>query len=130
HGAGAEMRQAMGVAVFSGMIGVTLFGLFLTPVFYVMLMKLGVKHKPAPAPEHKGGSALGSAGAAAAIVILLMAIAPARAGVLTVGPDYHQHSNSVPGEYKAVELGAWKEGQPLDTVPKGNWWEVFHDEKL
>jgi multidrug efflux pump subunit AcrB len=41
HGAGAEMRQAMGVAVFSGMIGVTLFGLFLTPVFYVMLMKLG-----------------------------------------------------------------------------------------
>src|SRR5580704_479716 len=39
-GAGAEMRQAMGIAVFSGMIGVTLFGLFLTPVFYVTLMKL------------------------------------------------------------------------------------------
>ena len=36
-GAGAEMRSAMGVAVFSGMIGVTLFGLFLTPVFYVLL---------------------------------------------------------------------------------------------
>jgi multidrug efflux pump subunit AcrB len=36
-GAGAEMRQAMGIAVFSGMIGVTLFGLFLTPVFYVLL---------------------------------------------------------------------------------------------
>jgi len=36
-GAGAEMRQAMGVAVFSGMIGVTAFGLFLTPVFYVLL---------------------------------------------------------------------------------------------
>jgi len=38
-GAGAEMRQAMGVAVFSGMIGVTVFGLFLTPVFYVEIMK-------------------------------------------------------------------------------------------
>ena len=38
-GAGAEMRQAMGVAVFAGMIGVTLFGLFLTPVFYVMLQR-------------------------------------------------------------------------------------------
>jgi multidrug efflux pump len=38
-GAGAEMRQAMGVAVFSGMIGVTIFGLFLTPVFYVEIMK-------------------------------------------------------------------------------------------
>jgi multidrug efflux pump len=39
-GAGAEMRQAMGVAVFSGMIGVTAFGLFLTPVFYVLMRRL------------------------------------------------------------------------------------------
>ena len=39
-GAGAEMRQAMGIAVFFGMIGVTAFGLFLTPVFYVLLRKL------------------------------------------------------------------------------------------
>ncbi len=57
HGAGAEMRRAMGVAVFAGMIGVTVFGLFLTPVFYSVLEKLGVR-KPAPAalpeptPEH------------------------------------------------------------------------------
>jgi multidrug efflux pump len=46
-GAGSEMRRAMGVAVFAGMIGVTVFGLFLTPVFYVVLEKLGVR-KPAP----------------------------------------------------------------------------------
>ncbi|HEV7575506.1 MAG TPA: multidrug efflux RND transporter permease subunit [Caldimonas sp.] len=39
-GAGAEMRTAMGVAVFAGMIGVTAFGLFLTPVFYVLLRRL------------------------------------------------------------------------------------------
>jgi multidrug efflux pump len=39
-GAGAEMRTAMGVAVFSGMIGVTVFGLFLTPVFYVLVRRL------------------------------------------------------------------------------------------
>lgn len=38
-GAGAEMRQAMGVAVFYGMIGVTLFGLLFTPLFYVKLTK-------------------------------------------------------------------------------------------
>lgn len=38
-GAGAEMRQAMGVAVFAGMIGVTLFGLILTPLFYYALAK-------------------------------------------------------------------------------------------
>ncbi|KAA2284120.1 efflux RND transporter permease subunit [Arenimonas fontis] len=39
-GAGYEVRQALGTAVFAGMIGVTLFGLFLTPVFYVALRKL------------------------------------------------------------------------------------------
>lgn len=44
-GAGSEMRQAMGIAVFFGMLGVTLFGLMLTPVFYVILRKLsGVRH--------------------------------------------------------------------------------------
>jgi multidrug efflux pump len=42
------MRQAMGVAVFAGMIGVTLFGLFLTPVFYLMLRRRGSR-KPAAA---------------------------------------------------------------------------------
>ncbi|WP_068873949.1 MULTISPECIES: efflux RND transporter permease subunit [unclassified Phenylobacterium] len=38
-GAGSEMRRAMGVAVFSGMLGVTLFGLMLTPVFYLLIRK-------------------------------------------------------------------------------------------
>jgi multidrug efflux pump len=37
HGAGAEMRKALGLAVFSGMIGVTVFGIFLTPVFFVLV---------------------------------------------------------------------------------------------
>jgi multidrug efflux pump len=62
-GAGAEMRHAMGIAVFFGMLGVTLFGIFLTPVFYVLLRQLTgnrplVQHgapshavaAPAPAP--------------------------------------------------------------------------------
>ncbi|MCU8072801.1 efflux RND transporter permease subunit [Shewanella oncorhynchi] len=48
-GAGAEMRQAMGVAVFAGMIGVTVFGLILTPLFYYALAKRGGKK----ADEHK-----------------------------------------------------------------------------
>ena len=39
-GAGAEMRQSLGTAVFSGMIGVTLFGLIFTPVFYVLSRKV------------------------------------------------------------------------------------------
>jgi len=131
HGAGAEMRQAMGVAVFAGMIGVTLFGLFLTPVFYVTVMKLGLKKKPAVAPESKG-PALGSAGATAGVValVLLLTVSSATAGLLTVGPDYKQPTNSVPASYKAVELGAWKEGRPIDNVPKGSWWEIFGDADL
>jgi multidrug efflux pump len=53
HGAGAEVRSITGITVFSGMIGVTLFGLFLTPVFYVGLRKLSgrplVNHNDATA---------------------------------------------------------------------------------
>ncbi|HEU4455523.1 MAG TPA: efflux RND transporter permease subunit [Longimicrobium sp.] len=40
EGAGAEMRTAMGIAVFAGMLGVTFFGLFLTPVFYVLVRRM------------------------------------------------------------------------------------------
>jgi multidrug efflux pump subunit AcrB len=50
-GAGAEVRKAMGAAVFSGMIGVTVFGLLLTPVFYVLVRrqrKLSADTTPAP----------------------------------------------------------------------------------
>jgi multidrug efflux system outer membrane protein len=130
-GAGAEMRQAMGIAVFSGMIGVTLFGLFLTPVFYVTLMKLGLKKKPATAPDAKNILPGSSAAAMGIITVaLLFTIVSANASLLTVGPDYKQPSNSIPANYKAVELGNWKEGQPLDNVPKGNWWEIFGDTNL
>ncbi|MGH8803712.1 MAG: efflux RND transporter permease subunit, partial [Polaromonas sp.] len=74
-GAGAEMRHAMGVAVFSGMIGVTAFGLFLTPVFYVTLRRLTgnrplklhgeVPHLEAFAGSQVGGGALHAQPAAA-----------------------------------------------------------------
>jgi len=53
-GAGAEMRQALGVAVFSGMIGVTIFGLAFTPVFYVVCRALGLRlpRSSTAAPPH------------------------------------------------------------------------------
>jgi multidrug efflux pump subunit AcrB len=41
-GAGAEMRQSLGTAVFTGMLGVTLFGLVFTPVFYVLVRKVAL----------------------------------------------------------------------------------------
>ena len=42
-GAGAEMRHSLGIAVFSGMLGVTLFGVFLTPVFYFVVRRISVR---------------------------------------------------------------------------------------
>jgi multidrug efflux system outer membrane protein len=135
------MRQAMGIAVFAGMIGVTLFGLFLTPVFYVTLMKLGRK-KPAETTGSAGILAGGSAaqktpagtpalpGAAAAAIALLLTAASVSAGPLTIGPDYKRPTNSVPSIYKGAELGSWKEGRPLDNVSKGAWWEIFADATL
>ena len=57
-GPGQEMRQALGTAVFFGMVGVTLFGLIFTPVFYVVCRwiadRLAKKKEPAPAPMAVG----------------------------------------------------------------------------
>jgi multidrug efflux pump len=51
-GPGSEMRQALGTAVFAGMIGVTFFGIFLTPVFFSVVMKFfAPRHEAKPAPE-------------------------------------------------------------------------------
>jgi multidrug efflux pump subunit AcrB len=51
-GAGAELRQALGTAVFAGMIGVTLFGLLFTPAFYVLCRWLADRfERSRPAPE-------------------------------------------------------------------------------
>jgi multidrug efflux pump subunit AcrB len=59
-GAGFEIRQAMGIAVFAGMLGVTLFGLFLTPVFYTVISRLTdratrrARHAPIAATPAEG----------------------------------------------------------------------------
>jgi hydrophobe/amphiphile efflux-1 (HAE1) family protein len=57
-GAGAEMRSSLGVAVFSGMLGVTLFGIFLTPVFFDLVQRIGwntptVPHQEDPGKAHE-----------------------------------------------------------------------------
>jgi hypothetical protein len=49
-GAGAEMRHTLGVAVFSGMLGVTVFGIFFTPVFYSVIRWLSARKKAPTTP--------------------------------------------------------------------------------
>src|SRR6185295_18382734 len=51
HGAGAEMRRTLGTAVFAGMIGVTLFGIFLTPVFFYVIRRISGPGKATQAHE-------------------------------------------------------------------------------
>ena len=60
-GAGAELRQTLGTAVFSGMIGVTVFGLIFTPAFYVICRWIAARDEPAcaPAAARPGGVAGG-----------------------------------------------------------------------
>src|SRR5262249_3283022 len=50
HGAGAEMRRTLGTAAFAGMIGVALFGVFLTPVFFFVIRRLGKRVNPIREP--------------------------------------------------------------------------------
>jgi gold/copper resistance efflux pump len=50
-GAGAEIRHALGTVVFAGMLGVTFFGLLLTPVFYVLIRRLTSRDEPGREPE-------------------------------------------------------------------------------
>ncbi len=139
-GAGSEMRRAMGVAVFSGMIGVTVFGLLLTPVFYVVLMQLGRRGKKTakqstPLVTSPPGAS-GPLPSGAAHLLLALGIAAgtaassvsATAGTLTVGPDYQRPTNTVPGEFRDAPV--WKEGTPADRAAKGRWWEAFQDPAL
>ncbi|MBA4147374.1 MAG: multidrug efflux RND transporter permease subunit [Verrucomicrobia bacterium] len=122
RGAGAEMRQAMGIAVFSGMIGVTLVGLFLTPVFYVVLMKIGWQKKPVTTNK-----------VVAVGTVSLLALAGVVLTGCKVGPDYKRPETIAPAAYKNVstnDLGQWKEATPLDHLPKGAWWEIFDDAQL
>jgi multidrug efflux pump subunit AcrB len=58
QGAGAEMRRSLGIAVFGGMLGVTMFGIFLTPVFYFVLQMFGYE----PRPSAPGAGAPAGAG--------------------------------------------------------------------
>jgi multidrug efflux pump len=71
HGAGAEMRRSLGTAVFAGMLGVTLFGIFLTPVFYYVLQWFGVPEagrKAASAEVPPAAPVLAPAGGTSAAV--------------------------------------------------------------
>jgi multidrug efflux system outer membrane protein len=65
------------------------------------------------------------------VQLLIITVTLAMGVGCAVGPNYKQPATTTASpQYKAEELGSWKEGQPLDQIPKGEWWRVFNDEVL
>ena len=101
-GAGAEMRQALGTSVFSGILGVTFFGLVLTPVFYVVIRWfIERKHRKIERQHEK------QAVAPATHIMLMLMLVPALLGLVNgckaVGPDYSEPAVPVPTEFANQE---------------------------
>ncbi|HWP59212.1 MAG TPA: multidrug efflux RND transporter permease subunit [Candidatus Acidoferrales bacterium] len=117
EGAGAEMRRSLGTAVFAGMLGVTFFGLFLTPVFYVVIQSLIERHR------EKKISARALASGAKTVGMLLLLLIPL-AGC-TVGPNYKEPIPAAPISFANQDQSGFS-----TLEPERNWWKEFNDETL
>jgi len=121
HGAGAEMRVSIGTAVFFGMLGVTFFGIVLTPVFYVVI-RGSLERKKAVTR----GTLPNAATSSATLLFLLAGVASV--GFLNgcaVGPDFHPPK---------TEVGAaFANGNQTNMTPAPaavTWWQGFNDPRL
>ena len=83
-GAGAEMRRSLGIAVFSGMLGVTVFGIFLTPVFFFVIEGLSESEFFNRPNVRRAGSVLAGAGLGATVGMLLGALEVVQLGWATL----------------------------------------------
>ncbi len=120
RGAGSEMRHAMGVAVFSGMIGVTFLGLLLTPVFYAFLMR---RWKPRHAAEPETPTqAHPIAGTLASLALLALILQ----GCAAHGPAYQRPELEIPAAYTQPAASA----TPATELPRENWWTLFGEPEL
>jgi NodT family efflux transporter outer membrane factor (OMF) lipoprotein len=116
-GAGAEMLRALGTSVLSGMLGVTFFGLVLTPVFYVVIRWFVERRgeKPEPSSNHVGTLAT------LALVPCLLLLS----GCMLVGPDYKTPPTPIPAGF----ANQAEEGLTTDAI-ETSWWRGFQDSTL
>ena len=122
HGAGAEMRTTIGTAVFWGMIGVTLFGIFLTPVFYVVIRRMLGTRRQTAGQE----AAPGTAPAVTALgVLLLGAVSVALLNGCAVGPNYRPPRTSVSATFANTNQTPTSTNQTAVA-----WWQGFKDPEL
>jgi multidrug efflux pump len=113
-GAGAEIRRAMGVAVFAGMLGVTLFGLFLTPVFYTFIGKL---------VERLSKRRALPVAAASHVAVALMAVL--FLGACTLRPPYQAPSVEPVSVTQATDPELFAK-----RTYDARWWQEFEDPVL
>jgi multidrug efflux pump len=117
QGPGAEMRQALGTSVFSGMVGVTFFGLLLTPVFYVVIRWFTERRqqaKPVPQADH-----------ALLSVFLILGILGVLAGCAPVGPNYRE-----PGAQAATGFANQELPGMTPAAIEVAWWHGFREDTL
>jgi multidrug efflux pump len=121
-GAGSELRRAIGTATFWGTLGVTFFGLFLTPVFYVVIRRVLERRKKAAAGESLPGT--GIAGA----TVTLLALGVGSASLLSgcaVGPSFKQ-----PQTATRAAFGNGAQTNLSAAATETNWWRGFNDATL
>jgi len=110
EGPGAEMRQTLGTAVFTGMLGVTALGILLTPIFYVVIRGL-VAGRRATGPP------------ALVVVAALLGLGGGAAGCVVAGQDYAPPALPVPPAFAAAEAA---DAYAVEAA----WWEGFDDATL
>jgi gold/copper resistance efflux pump len=115
EGAGAEMRVAMGVAVFAGMLGVTLFGLFLTPLFYALLRRPRGVARDTGAEDHPRRGLVQTAS-------MLFVVALTLTSCASLTPSYTAPVTDAPPSFAST--------LPSDTPVTTEWWTRFEDPTL
>ena len=123
-GAGAEMRHAMGVAVFSGMLGVTFFGLLLTPVFYVLIRNFVERGE-----ARKAAKALEAGGATMSLKAFLPSLLVLALSACAVGPDYKTPATEAANITAATDGAAGQKNFDRSRF-EGIWWQQFEDPTL
>ena len=122
-GAGSELRRAIGTATFWGMLGVTAFGVFLTPVFYVVLRRLAGE-RSRPGPDTRTSGTVSGAAAGAPLLALALLGSLGLTGC-TVGPDYVQPGTPVPAAFVHADAEIFS-----SETPDVRWWRQFQDPLL